>query len=292
MFDSLLVKKIGEKTSNELKQNIPSLDYFKNTYYDIRFRFKYDRYSTQYKKDVRYDKYEEEIKKYYNLHKGERCFILGSGPSLKKTNLDLIKDEIIFGVNTIYKILKQYDLKFKYYNVGDVNVWKEYYKKILSQDTTLFMGGILANNDYLDNYEYYSKFQKNEPILIRYRGPLRLQREWKDNDLVKGNYGAHQIIANQSLQLAHYMGFDEVYILGCDCSYAGKSHHFDGENYSFQAASTIRSSKYWDETFKEYDMIRKGYEKTGRKVYNATVGGKLDVFERKSLEEVFDEWKI
>jgi hypothetical protein len=34
-------------------------------------------------------------------------------------------------------------------------------------------------------------------------------------------------------------------------------------------------------------LKNKGYEKTGRKVYNATVGGKLDVFERVTLEDVF-----
>ena len=287
MFDTLLFKKIGENTSNELKQYIPAYNYIKNSYYTIRFRFKYDKYATKYKKDIRYNKYIDQINRFHNIHKDERCFILGSGPSLKNTNLNLIKNEIIFGVNTVFKILPKYDLKCKYYNIGDINVWKEHYKQILSQDTTLFMGGILANNDYLNNYGYYSQFQKNEPILIRFRGPLRLKKEWGDNDLTKGNYGAHQIIANQSLQLAHYMGFKKVYLLGCDCDYTGRNHHFDGENYSHQPTSTIKSTQYWDETFKEYDMIGKGFEKTGGKVYNATVGGKLGVFERVKLEDVF-----
>jgi hypothetical protein len=251
MFDTPFFKALGEHTQDELKQKIPALNYMKNTYYTIRFRFKYENHASRYKKDRRYDKYDETIKGYRNLHEGERCFILGSGPSLYNTDLNLIKDEIVFGVNTVYKFLPKYNLKCKYYNIGDINVWKENYKQILSQDTTLFMGGILANNNYLDNIEYYRQFQKNEPILIRFRGPLRIKKEWKGNDLLKGNYGAHHIIANQSLQLAHYMGFREVYLLGCDCDYTGQIHHFGGENYSHQPASTIKSKQYWDETFKE-----------------------------------------
>ena len=35
----------------------------------------------------------DDLKKYKNVHKGKRVFLIGNGPSLAKTNLDLIKDE-------------------------------------------------------------------------------------------------------------------------------------------------------------------------------------------------------
>ena len=37
-----------------------------------------------------------------DIHKGERCFIIGNGPSLNKLDLSKIKDEYTFGVNAIY----------------------------------------------------------------------------------------------------------------------------------------------------------------------------------------------
>lgn len=38
------------------------------------------------------------LEQYRNKHAGERCFILGNGPSLKKTDLSLLKREISFGL--------------------------------------------------------------------------------------------------------------------------------------------------------------------------------------------------
>lgn len=35
----------------------------------------------------------ENLKKYKNIHKGKRVFLIGNGPSLAQTDLDLIKDE-------------------------------------------------------------------------------------------------------------------------------------------------------------------------------------------------------
>ena len=37
-----------------------------------------------------------------NIHAGERCFIIGSGPSLKKLDLTHLKDDYFIGVNAVY----------------------------------------------------------------------------------------------------------------------------------------------------------------------------------------------
>ncbi len=42
-----------------------------------------------------------------NRYLGKRCFILGNGPSLKKMNLDCLKDEITIGSNGIYRFFKE-----------------------------------------------------------------------------------------------------------------------------------------------------------------------------------------
>ncbi len=38
-------------------------------------------------------------KKFKNIHKGNRCFILGNGLSLKQQDLTLLKNEYVFTVN-------------------------------------------------------------------------------------------------------------------------------------------------------------------------------------------------
>ena len=93
-----------------------------------------------YVADKRYDAYEKRIKQFHNIHKGERCFVIGTGPSLKKTKLDLLKNEIIIGVNTLYRIRNKHKLNFKYYAIADPVVWSKNYKNILSLNTILFVG--------------------------------------------------------------------------------------------------------------------------------------------------------
>ena len=52
-----------------------------------------------------------ELKKFHNIHAGERCFLIANGPSLSKTNINLLKNEITFGLNRIY--LNYPNMEFK-----------------------------------------------------------------------------------------------------------------------------------------------------------------------------------
>jgi len=42
----------------------------------------------------------------------------------------------------------------------------------------------------------------------------------------------------------------------------------------------------WEKIFNRYEIVKRELKKTGTKVYNATVGGELETFERMKLEEV------
>ena len=55
-----------------------------------------------YLKKLNMDKNTDKIRSFENKHKGERCFIIGNGPSLNKTDLTMLKNEITFGLNKIY----------------------------------------------------------------------------------------------------------------------------------------------------------------------------------------------
>jgi len=46
-----------------------------------------------------------------DLHKGERCFIIGNGPSLKKTDLAKLRNEYTFGMNRFYLAFQILDFK-------------------------------------------------------------------------------------------------------------------------------------------------------------------------------------
>ncbi len=42
-----------------------------------------------------------------NIHKDKRCFIIGNGPSLRKTDLTKLRGEFTFGLNRIYLLFPE-----------------------------------------------------------------------------------------------------------------------------------------------------------------------------------------
>ena len=67
----------------------------------------------------------KKIRTYRNRYSGRRCFIVGNGPSLKALDLNLIKDEVSFAANTIYKIFPQTAWRPTFYCIQDEKVLQE-----------------------------------------------------------------------------------------------------------------------------------------------------------------------
>jgi hypothetical protein len=92
-------------------------------------------------------------------------------------------------------------------------------------------------------------------------------------------------VTHSLIQMAVYMGFSEIYLLGADCNFPkGKKVHFKDYGVNDPTIDTTG-----DRNITGYLEVKKYTDAHGIKVYNATRGGALEVFERKSLEEVLAE---
>ena len=107
------------------------------------------------------------------------------------------------------------------------------------------------------------------------------------------------------LQLAAYMGFNAIYLLGIDCSYSiernmdGSITRNDISNYNDLIQIESGKEKAALEAaglFPEVDMMINGYKSAkqyadlhGIKIYNATRGGKLEVFERVNFDSLISK---
>jgi len=202
------------------------------------------------------------LKKFKNLHSGETCFILGTGPSLNNTNIEFLKDKICFLTNGLYK--NNFGLKGTYFCVSDPIVWRNHKEGILKfvKDNNLvfFKHGLEFHPDAIQ-IPALDFFNKNK------------HTGW--GSLKNGAFAGVTIITF-CLEVAFYMGFKTVYLVGCDCDYSGQ-HHFDGS----QADNFPRFD--WRKPFQIYKDIDEHYKAHNRKVFNATVGGKLEVFERTDI---------
>lgn len=86
------------------------------------------------------------------------------------------------------------------------------------------------------------------------------------------------------IQLAVYMGFSNIILYGVDFTGAGEH----GKRYPhFYKEDTLTSVSYTDQILPAYEKARQYAEEHGIKIYNATRGGKLEVFERVDFDSLF-----
>ena len=79
------------------------------------------------------------------------------------------------------------------------------------------------------------------------------------------------------------MGFAEIYLLGTDCNYSNSmNHHF--KNYDVVDPSFSLAS---EKMMSAYKIAKKYADSRQIKIYNATRGGMLEVFERVDLDTLF-----
>lgn len=214
----------------------------------------------------------ERIKKFKDLHKGQRCFIVGTGPSLAKTNISLIKDEIIFGVNLLFRSEVELGIHTTYYCLADHRgMWM--YPEVVKNHKDVFLS-CSAWGEFMVNMDKWKRY--GDPYLIEKIGTGCSF----SYDMSVGCYWGGTVIFDPALQLAFYMGFDEVYLLGCDTDYSGPQQYFDAT----QRNSGIPN---YSHIFNAYRVAKQAYDKNGKTLVNCTIGGKLEELPRKLLEEVF-----
>lgn len=231
----------------------------------------------------------EELKRLNNSHKGERCFVIGTGPSLSVHDLEMLKDEVTFATNRIYELFNQTEWRPTYYVNQDHNLIQTFGDKIAQVDSKLlflpveyrqkFSGGkfrffVLKHKEF---YPHKSPFSRD---ISKY--------------LAQGftvTYGA--------IQIAMYMGFKEIYLLGIDHNYSiirdakGRPVKMDseGKNYpeGMQQYMNMNSLPRVEETTIAYETAEKISKRQGVKIMNSTRGGKLEAFERIDLEKILEE---
>ena len=215
-------------------------------------------------------------------HKGERCFVVGNGPSLKNTDLSKLKNDFCIGMNRIF--LAADELGF----CPDILVCVN--DLVVEQSVEEF------NNLQMPKFFAWRarKWLTMDPwmhfIYTSYTSP-------KFSKDVTGRVWEGATVTNVCLQLAYHMGFREVILIGVDHSFAtqGKPNttiQSQGDDPNHFSASYFGKGFRWQLPDLEtselgYRMARQAYEESGRKILDATIGGKLDIFEKVDYYSLF-----
>lgn len=247
----------------------------------------------------------KKIKRLRNRFKGERCFIIGNGPSLNENDLDLIKDEYCFGQNLIYKIYPKTKWRPSFYCVQDFG--------ILSEMGDDFSDAVQDSQCVFVRMFGYSRTKERLSSLMHkvYYVPLYCKSvdDIKSLELMGFSTDASKYLVDgdtvtyMSMQLAAYMGFERIYLLGMDFNFPLIVDLDDNlVSESNVAAHFYETAEAYKDKIKDdgkqhgmpreiqlnaYNSAKKYAEKSGKiSIYNSTRGGMLEVFDRIELEDV------
>jgi len=223
--------------------------------------------------------------KFKDLHKDERCFILGTGPSLKNLDCDLLKNEIVFGVNYLYKgdIIKH--ITPDYYCLYDEGFYGQLLpdtKEVLEllPDTTFFFRTKAYDTINKLNIQKKSIYYQHCNS-VQYKDHLEI-------DLTKNITAPFNVVVG-CIQTAMYMGFKEIYLLGCDFnSFATPKiqHYYDKGELADRSLSLGLELKSYALVCYHHYALEKYAKSHDIKIYNITPGSLLDAYERKSIDDV------
>lgn len=235
----------------------------------------------------------QEWKRLKNLYKGQTGFVIGNGPSLKISDLDRLTGKVTIGSNRLY----------------------------LAYDLTAFRPTILTCIDQIVAENSIEEFQGLPgkkyfaSTLHDIMEPMPESIYWQaESGYIEGTlkrrfspdaknclYAGHSITYN-NLQIAYHLGLKTVYLIGMDFHFnlpeSRVSHEYtkatqcEGEVNHFLPNYRKKGELYSLPDFKRQIGALEGakyfFEKNGRKIYNATRGGKLEVFERVNFDNIVD----
>lgn len=231
-----------------------------------------------------------------NRHKGQRVFIIGTGSSLRLEDLEKLKDEITFSCNKIYLSFDQIDWRPTYYFAIDSLFLKQNYKNInkLNGFKKIFPWVAKFWCKGINNAHFYNLIWEN----LDWEKPYSKNPKFGLNPL-KGLYFGSTVTYSM-IQMAYYMGVREMYLLGIDFDYNVPKENEIGD-IAFKEGSLnknhFHSSYYEKEEMlyppnlhrhkKSYLSAKEKMDELGAKIFNATRGGRLEIFPRVDFDSLF-----
>ncbi|MET1254651.1 6-hydroxymethylpterin diphosphokinase MptE-like protein [Aliikangiella maris] len=223
------------------------------------------------------------LKSLKNSQLAKSCVILCNGPSLLEVDFDLLSSSNIytFGLNKINLLFEK--VKFRPKSIVAVN------RYVLEQNKEYFANTSIPL--FLDSYA--DKLGLSARSNICYLHSSDFSGEFAPDCSMSINQG--YTVTFVAMQLAFHFGFEKVALVGCDHNFETKGeanktviaeqsdpNHFDPNYFSNGVKWQLPDL---EQSELAYRVAKLNYELAGRKLYNCSVGGHLEVFPRLSLAE-------
>lgn len=231
---------------------------------------------------------------------GRRCFIMGNGPSLNAMNLELLRNEVVWGLNKCNLLFERISWRPALHVGVDRVVIPDMRDDLLQMcrdlpETRFFLPLYFVETGLIPVRENMVLFRDTEPAPEK--GPAGVF----SNDAAEYVYKS-KTVAIVALQLAAFLGFNPIYLIGCDTNYTvPQSVEREGEmtlrstqddDPNHFAPNYFGKSALWrdpnpEAMLRNYEMVAQIAQERGLQIFNATVGGKLEAFPRVDYSTLF-----
>mgnify|MGYP003134865004 CR=1 FL=1 len=246
-----------------------------------------------------WDKDKESIS-WENRYKGSRIFLVCGGPSLNDVDLSLMNKRGVMSmaINNAWSRVKPdfwigFDSpgRFSYYGWMDPSIIKFVPWQNKEQNLNSRVGGKISDTGHstmkAPNCWYLSNNEKFDPktwfseASVNWGGPVK--------GVIPEN--GFRVTLLGALRMLYYLGFQEVYLLGCDWEMA-----LEGEAYAWEEDKTLEKRKsnneMYDWTSKVLGQLDEGFKKSGFQIFNCNPHSKLDLYPHISYEEAISRSTI
>jgi hypothetical protein len=221
------------------------------------------------------------LTRFKDLHLGERCVLVCNGPSLNRMDLRFLRRETVIGLNKIHLGLPRFGFYPRYLVAVNDKVLAQAAPALREMTALKFVSDRAADLLPEDALTYHIR---TTGLTGRFYA-----------DIAEGVREGHTV-THAALQIAHYMGFAEVVIIGMDHRFAVSGppnaplrmegpdpNHFSPDYFGGQAwdAPNLRESEI------SYRAARDAYEAEGRRIVDATLEGACNVFPKADHRAVF-----
>lgn len=221
-----------------------------------------------------------------NRYRGQRAFIIGNGPSLRRMDLAPLQDEYTFGLNRIYLMFEELGFETSFLCATAPAIFEQFADEMLQTRCEKFFNFRNARG------------LKHAGDRVHYYVSRRTHPHFALDPVPFGVYEGNTV-AYVAMQLAFHMGFSDVILIGVDHRFKAEGkpsemvvssgedpNHFD-PNYFGAGVKWALPDLYRSET--AYRMARHAYELHGRSIRDATVDGALTVFPKVEFSEALAE---
>lgn len=221
---------------------------------------------------------------------------MGNGPSINSTPLELLADELVWATNGAYLLFDKISWRPDFYVMKDPLVIKNNLQELLRlvpelPETLFFLPQGNALIEKLKNLENVIFFRVNAIDPCGFS--LNAQENVADSSTVTVT----------CLQLAFFLGFNPIYLLGCDMYYKSAAEKVKSLGQDFLKIEAVNmdtdhfhpayldNGDKWtvpdvDGMMRDYMLAKRICKEQGVNIFNSTVGGHLEVFPRINIHEL------